>query len=97
MDWEIVFSPQALEDLGEAVRYIAKDNPEAAERVGNALIDRVLVLAKFPKLGPPYRKRQGVRTLVSNPYMIFYRVLEKEKRVEILRYWHAARGNLELD
>jgi toxin ParE1/3/4 len=97
MDWEIVFSPQALEDLGEAVRYIARDNPEAAERVGNALIDRVLVLRKFPMLGPPYRKRQGVRTLVSGPYMIFYRVLEKEERIEILRYWHAARGNLELD
>jgi toxin ParE1/3/4 len=97
MEWEISFSPRAIEDLSEAVRYLARDNPEAAERVGNALIDRVLVLTKFPKLGPPYRKRQGVRTLVSRPYVIFYRVLEKEERVEILRYWHAARGNLEFD
>jgi plasmid stabilization system protein ParE len=57
MGWEIIFSPEALEDLAEAVRYIAKDNPEAAERIGNALIDRVLVLQKFPFLGPPYLTR----------------------------------------
>lgn len=96
MGWEIAFSPQALEDLAQVVRFIARDNPEAAERVGNALIDRVLVLTNFPMLGRPYPKRDGVRALVSRPYTIFYRVLEREERIEILRYWHAARGTVEL-
>jgi toxin ParE1/3/4 len=97
MGWEIDFSPQALDDLAEAVRYIAEDNPQAAERVGNALIDRVLVLKEFQELGRPYPKRQGIRTLVCGTYLIFYRVIEKEERIEILRYWHAARGDAQFE
>jgi hypothetical protein len=34
--------------LESAVRFIAKDNPESAVRVGNALIDRVAILENFP-------------------------------------------------
>ena len=97
MGWKIDFSPQALDDLSEVVRYIATDNSDAAERIGNALVDRVLILAKFPKLGSSYNKRKGVRKLISKPYIIFYRLLEKEQRIEILRYWHAARGAAELE
>jgi plasmid stabilization system protein ParE len=32
MGWKVVFSPQSLADLAGTVRYIAKDNPEKAER-----------------------------------------------------------------
>ena len=49
MDCKIVFSPQAIADLGAIVRHIAKDKPEAALRVGNALIDRVAVLEIQPR------------------------------------------------
>jgi toxin ParE1/3/4 len=97
MGWEIIFAPQALEDLSEVVRYIANDDPDAAKRIGHALIDRVLILKDFPELGPPYRKRPGVRTLVSRPYIIFYRVRADQREIDILRYWHAARGEVELE
>jgi len=39
MGRKIIFSPQAAE------------NPEAAVRVGNALIDRVAILQNFPLVG----------------------------------------------
>ena len=84
-----------MDDLGAVVRYIALDDPEAAKRVGNELIDRVLILEKFPWLGSRYPKRNGVRKLVSKPYVIFYRVDEQAERVDILRYWHPARGDAE--
>jgi toxin ParE1/3/4 len=90
MGCTIIFSPQAIEDLEAAVRFIAKDNPDAALRVGNALIDSVAILENFPLLGSPYAKRSGVRKLVSRPYLIFYRFREKENLVDILRYWHGA-------
>ena len=96
MGWKIAFAPQAIDDLAEVVRYIARENAEAAERIGNTLLDRVEILVQFPKLGPPYPKREGVRTLVSKRYLIFYRLVEREERIEILRYWHAARGSIEL-
>jgi len=64
MGCKIIFSPQAIADLDSAVLFIAKDDPEAALRVGNALIDRVVILENFPLLGSTYRKRPGVRKLV---------------------------------
>ena len=90
MGCKIIFSPQAIADLESAVRFIAEENPAAAVRFGNVLIDRVAILENFPFLGSPYPKRPGVRKLVSRPYIIFYRVREKENAVDILRYWHGA-------
>jgi toxin ParE1/3/4 len=96
MGCKIVFSPQAIADLESAVRFIAKDNPDAAVRVGNTLIDRVSILENFPLVGSPYPKRPGVRKLVFQPYIIFYRPRLEENGVDILRYWHGARGEPEL-
>ena len=55
MGCTIIFSPQAIADLESAVRFIAKDNPDAAARVGNALIEH-------EKYGEGVRER-----LVFNP------------------------------
>jgi addiction module RelE/StbE family toxin len=90
MGCKIIFSPQAIEDLEANLRFISKNNPEAALRIGNALIDRVAILENFPLLGSRYAKRPGLRKLVSRPYVIFYRFREKENIVDILRYWHGA-------
>jgi addiction module RelE/StbE family toxin len=90
MGCKIILSPQAIEDLAAIVRRIARDDPEIAQRIGHALIDRVSILENFPLLGSPYAKHPGVRKLVSRPYIIFYRVRAKENCVDILRYWHGA-------
>ncbi len=96
MGCQIIFSPQAIADLESVVRYIASDNPEAAERAGNALIDRVAILETFPLIGSPYPRRRGVRKLVSRPYLIFYPPRLAENCVDVLRHWHSARGEPEL-
>jgi toxin ParE1/3/4 len=96
MGCKIIFSPQAVADLEAAVRFIANENPDAALRFGNTLIDRVAVLEHFPMLGPPYSKRPGVRKLVSRPYIIFYRFREENHAVDILRYWHGAQREPDL-
>ena len=96
MGCKIIFSPQALADLEEAVRYIAQDDPAAAVRIGNELIDRVEILENFPLLGAPYPKRPGVRRLVSRPYLIFYRFREQDNFVDILHYWHGAQREPDL-
>jgi toxin ParE1/3/4 len=96
MGCKIIFSPQALADLRAAVQFIARNNPDAAARVGHALINRVTILENFPLIGSPYLKRPGVRKLVTRPYVIYYRVRLEEKFVDILRYWHGARGEPEL-
>lgn len=92
MGWKIIFSPQALADLESVVRFIAKDNPDPALRVGNALIDRVVILENFPFIGAPYSKCPGIRKLVWHSVVIYYRVRPAERCVDILRYWHGARA-----
>ena len=96
MGCKIIFSPQAIADLEEVVRHIAKDDAVAAIRIGNALIDRVEILENFPLLGAPYSKRPDVRKLVSRPFLIFYRARLEENSVDILRYWHGARTEPDL-
>ena len=96
MGCKIIFSPQAIADLEAAVRFVAAENPEAAVRMGNTLIDRAAILQNFPLVGSVYPKRPGVRKLVSRPYLIFYRFRETENIVDILRYWHGSRSGPEL-
>ena len=67
MGWKVIFSPTAIERLQQIVTLIAKDNPDAAVRMGVRLIERAELLGDFPELGRPYRKRQNVRRVFSKP------------------------------
>jgi plasmid stabilization system protein ParE len=51
MGWKIIFAPQALEELEQMVRFIARDDPQAAIRFGDYLVDRAESLTNFPELG----------------------------------------------
>ncbi len=44
MGCKIIFAPQAIADLAEAVRHLAKHDPKTAERIGHALVDREFAL-----------------------------------------------------
>ena len=51
MDYKVVLAPRAIEDLRDIVLYVAPDRPEAAKRLGLALIERTKVLSSFPLSG----------------------------------------------
>jgi plasmid stabilization system protein ParE len=68
-----------------------REDPQAAIRFADYLIDRAESLSSFPELGMPYRKRTNVRRLLCKSYYIYYRVRRNEQTIEILDYWHAAR------
>ena len=99
MDYRVILSKPALCDLGEIARYIAEDNPSAAERVGTELLDLAESLAVLPLRGAPLRTRPGVRRVLVSPYLVVYRVNEGSHEVRVLRFWHAKRNpaNLRLD
>lgn len=82
MGYKVIFAPQALERLEEIVRFIAQDDPAAAQRFGMYLVDRAELLADFPELGTPYRKRPSVRRILCKPYFIYYRVRRDEQMIE---------------
>ena len=51
MGWKVVIAPSAREDLESIVRFIARQNSNAAARVGYELIVRAESLAEFPMMG----------------------------------------------
>ena len=95
MDFKVVWTDPAIEDLRQICAYISKDNTSAARKVGNELLRHVETLSSFPLIGPPYpRRSEGIiREIVYRNYRIFYRVKEKTSEVEILTIWHGARGD----
>lgn len=98
MDFKVIWSDQAITDLRAICSHIARDNREAALRMGNGILDHVRILAQFPFIGPAYpRGTHGpLREIVFRSYRIFYDVSEETQQVDILHVWHAARGEPEL-
>lgn len=85
----IRWTAPAAEDLNRIVRYIRRDNPEAARRVAQTIYEGCASLTNSPNRG---RKGTEPRTqeliLAPLPYIAVYRVTEST--VEILRIWHGA-------
>ena len=58
----------------------------------DALIDSALSLNSLPRRGGMVVGRPGILKLVHPPYyLIFYRIDERMKLVEILRFWDGRR------
>lgn len=93
MGFSIVWTKPALDDLEELVRFISADDPSAAVRVGDELVEHVQILQSFPEIGPVFRRRSSgdIRQITCRPFRIFYRVESARKQIFILHVWHGAR------
>jgi toxin ParE1/3/4 len=91
MAWEVIFSARCRNDLEQIVKYIARDDPAAAERFGSKLIDQAESLADAPEMGPRFLQKPGIRFFPVGSYLIIYRLAVEQRVVRILRFWHAAR------
>jgi toxin ParE1/3/4 len=98
MDYEVAWTEQATSDLEEITTFISQTNPAAAERIANAIVDRVNLLRTVPLMGAIYPSGSAGRHrfVVSGKYRIFYRVQEDKERVEILCIRHHARQDPQL-
>lgn len=84
---QLRWTTEAADQLEAAVKHIQQDNPGAARKVAQAVIDRIERLVMFPGIGRPGEVK-GTRELVSPPYVVVYRYTEEI--VEILYIWHGA-------
>lgn len=96
MDYRILFTQKALTDLAGLIRRIAEDDPDAASRFGNALLNHVDLLSRFPRMGTAITQRSRVRKLVHSPVVVYYRLLEEQRAVEILQFRHGAQKSPDL-
>ncbi len=94
MGFQVIVAPRAIRDLESIVRYISTHDPNAGLRFGEALIEKAEAVGPFPdssrivpELGDP-----AIREVFHASYRIVYRVRHAERRIEIVRFWHAAQG-----
>jgi len=82
---EVVWSARARARLREIREFVARDKPDAAERLATRIVALVELLKEHPYLGRA-GSEPGVRELVlgGTPYLIFYRA--RAKRVTILTH-----------
>jgi toxin ParE1/3/4 len=94
MDFKIVWTEPALDDLRDICSFISTQDLNSSERVGEDILSHVELLEKFPFVGPIYPRGSSgrVREIICRKYRIFYRVDEERKIIEILTIWHASRG-----
>ncbi len=88
---KIAWSPEAIEDLVSLRAYIAEDNPAAARRTVQHIVESIeQLLPDNPRIGRAGRV-PGTRELVipRTPYIVPYRL--QRRTIQILRVYHAAR------
>lgn len=93
---KFILSEQAVTDVDVIHDYICADNPDAADRVEEAILENFDLLARNPALGRirHFRRHKNIRSWVVTEftgYLIFYRELPAGSGVEILRVLHSAR------
>lgn len=94
MDYQVSLTPLARHDLREIVRYIASDNPTRARTFSDFLVKSTERLAEFPEIGRvvPEFGDDSLREIIVRSYRIIYRVDHGPRFVDVVRFWHAARG-----
>ncbi|MEX1225007.1 MAG: type II toxin-antitoxin system RelE/ParE family toxin [Pirellulales bacterium] len=90
----LVYSPAAKEDMRGTIRWIAAENPDAADNWYSKTKQRCRLLARYPKLGEVWGTAYGltVRIFSHGSYVILY--CERGSKLEIIR---VVRGDRDLD
>jgi plasmid stabilization system protein ParE len=96
MEYKVGITPRAHRDLVSIQDYIARENPEAAADVCIGLLHDAYSLRSFPNRGTIYSGLSDIRKLPSEKYLIIFQVDSTKRKIEILRFWHAARDQRRL-
>ena len=88
---KVTWTEQAWERLLEIERFVARDDPRAAARLVDRLIERGDALVEYPERGRrlPEIPESGLRELIVDNYRIVYR--PTPKIVEVLTVFEGHR------
>ena len=86
---QLVVTKPAKADLRHIHRYIAKENPKAATKLADALVDKMFNLAQSPYNGAPRDWiAKGLRALPYKSYCIYFHI--DGNKLVVLRILHSA-------
>lgn len=84
---KLIFSRAAVRDLVRLREFVARNNPEAAQRIASKLRTSIRNLIELPQIGRPVEDLPGeVRELISGRYVVRYDI--RGGTLNILRIWH---------
>jgi plasmid stabilization system protein ParE len=97
VDFRFKIASQAKRDVNSIWRYIAQDSSSNATFF---FCDELLIAAEslksFPHRHGNFAKRPNIRKVAYGAYLIFYKIDEAKRTVEILRFWHSAQDQRRL-
>lgn len=98
MAYRIKFTPRAARDLASIFVDIHAEDSEVARKWYKGLYEAIQTLDRLPNRCPATRENPRLRHLLyghkPHIYRVIYRVLDNEKRVNILHIRHGARRDL---
>jgi plasmid stabilization system protein ParE len=84
---KLLFSEAAVNDLVRLRDFIAKHNPESAQRVAQRLRGAIQGIVDTPQIGRPVADMPGeIREMIFGKYVVRYEV--RQYLLFILRIWH---------
>jgi toxin ParE1/3/4 len=91
MDYRLIWSPQALDDIEAIAEYIARDSRTYAESTVERIYQIPEKLRQFPKLGRivPEKNQESIRELFIFQYRIIYEI--QKYAIHILAVVHGKR------
>ena len=98
MAYNLIFSNDFNDELNSALNYISLnlDSPNASKTLYNRVSNTVSLLKENPALFPLYHNdkfvKHGFRYTVISNYLLFYRVNESKKTVELLHFIYGNRN-----
>jgi toxin ParE1/3/4 len=90
VSFRIVWSDSARDRAAELSDFIAEENPAAARRVIQDLLDRVEVLSDHPELGRRFSEEidASLRRLVIGNYIVVYQIEDVRETITVLAVRH---------
>ena len=99
MDFKLIWSESSIEDLGAIVRFVAlRDGADMARLIGFGIYDRAQLLTRHPEAGSVLAEKRDARwrKLIFKSWKIAYRIDRKARVVYVVRIWHAAQNEIEI-
>ena len=89
MKYKIRFSPFAKKDKNEIKTYLSKFYPGTPCRFNTLLKEHIENLKDNPYIFPKYPENTDYRRLLVGNYIVFYKINEIEKQIDIYRILRA--------
>jgi toxin ParE1/3/4 len=89
---KLIWTDQAIDDLGDIGDYIAENSERYARLTIQKIYERTEILKSFPQAGRivPEKNEENVRELIEGSYRIIYEIVS-EQLIYILTVYHSAR------